>query len=46
MESRKDGRSEVTVRNQEMEERKFYGFTKTLWIEMKKKDIEVVLMIQ
>ena len=37
MKSRKNGRIEITVRNEEIEERKFYGFTKTLGIETKKR---------
>ena len=37
MKSRKNGRIEITVRNEEIEERKFYGFTKTLGLETKKR---------
>ncbi|PIN13162.1 hypothetical protein CDL12_14218 [Handroanthus impetiginosus] len=37
MKSRKDGRIEITTRNKEMAEQKFYGFTKTRWIETKKR---------
>ncbi len=37
---------EITVRNQDREERKVYGFLKNLWIETKKREIEGVLTIQ
>ena len=44
MKSRKDGKMEITIRNQEMEEREFYGFTKTLCIEMKKSEYIIFLL--
>jgi len=51
MKSRKDGRIEITARNQEMAEQKFYGFTKTRWIETKKRyrsssDDSIILLLK
>lgn len=45
MKSRKDGRIDITVRNQERDDRKFYGFTKTLCRETKERDIGVGLIL-
>lgn len=41
---KKRGRIQITVWNHEMEDRKSYGFTKTLWIESSSNDSLILLL--